>query len=426
MKKYAVGLMVMIVATITGCQIFESEPARSWTHFRGSALNGIAEGDGYPVQWSPEQGIAWKTEIHGRGWSSPVVFGDQVWLTTATADGREMFAVCLDYDTGEVVFDIKVFVPEQVLSIHDVNSYATPTPAIEEGFVYVHFGKYGTACIDTENGEVLWTWDEIRCAHVQGPGSSLFLYKDMLILHLEGTDVQWIVALDKHTGREVWKTHRQERFYEHLKPIGKKAYVTPIVMEVDGRELLISNGSAVCNAFDVYTGEEIWYIEQGEDSTIAMPFEEDGTLFFYTSFVTTEDGPAYCELFAVDPRGEGDLSGNILWRVSSPILQLLTPVVKDGLIYTVDTRGQMLCLDALTGETVWSHRLRGRYNASPVWADGLVYVSSIRGETLVLREGKTYDPVAENHLEGEIWATPAFVDGAVLMRTSKYLYKITE
>ena len=155
-----------------------------------------------------------------------------------------------------------------------------------------------------------------------------------------------------------------------------------------------------------------------------MPFQENGTLFFYTSFVSPADGPTYCELFAVDPRGEGDLSGNILWRVSSPILQLLTPVVKEGLIYTVDTRGQLLCLDALTGETVWSHQLRGRYNASPVWADGLVYVSSTRGETLVLRAGRTYDPVAENRLEGEIWATPAFVDGSVLMRTSRYLYKI--
>lgn len=426
MKKNGIRLLTVQIMLVFAMHVQAGEPVRHWTHFRGSDLNGIADGVGYPVQWGQDEGIAWKTVIHGRGWSSPVVYGDQVWLTTATEDGSELYAVCLDFESGDIVFDIKVFVPDAVKSKHDVNSYATPTPAIEKGFVYVHFGKYGTACIRTDTGEVVWTWDEVTCAHAQGPASSVFIYKDMLILHMEGTDVQWIVALDKATGETIWKTHRNEEFYEHLAPIGKKAYVTPIVMDVDGRELLISNGSAVCNAYDVYTGEEVWYIVQGEDSTISMPFQEGGILYFYTSFVTPEQGSSYCELFAVDPNGEGDLSGNILWRKQAPILQLLTPVLKEGLIYTIDTRSQLLCLDAVTGETVWSEQLRGRYNASPVWADGLVYFSSVRGETLVLRAGRTYDLVAENQLEGEVWATPAFVDGSVLMRTSRYLYKITE
>lgn len=424
MKKNGIRLLTIQFMLVFALHVQAGEPVRQWTHFRGPALSGIAEGDGYPVHWDNDNGIAWKTEIHGRGWSSPVVYGDQIWLTTATAEGERLFAVCLDYHTGVVLHDIMVFEPDTVKSKHDINSYATPTPAIEEGFVYVHFGKYGTACIDTGSGEIAWTWDEIRCAHVQGPASSVFIYRHMLILHLEGTDVQWIVALDKRSGEVIWKTHRREEFYAPLAPIGKKAYVTPVVMEVDGRELLISNGSAVCNAYDVYTGEEIWHIVQGEDSTIAMPFEENGILYFYTSFVSPEEGSKYCELFAVDPRGQGDISASIIWRLRSPILQLLTPVVKDGLIYTVDTRALLLCVDALTGETVWSQQLRGRYNSSPVWADGLVYVSSAQGETLVMHAGKKHEVVAENQLDGEIWATPAFVDGSVLMRTSRYLYKI--
>jgi outer membrane protein assembly factor BamB len=425
MTRTGIRVLIIIAIQIAGLSLMAGEPVRQWTHFRGSALVAIVEDGEYPVHWSQAEGVAWKTEIHGRGWSSPVVYGDQVWLTTAPADGHALYAVCIDFESGKVIHDIRVFEPDTVKSIHDVNSYATPTPAIEDGYVYVHFGKYGTACIRTDTGELVWTWDEIRCAHVQGPGSSVILHKEMLILHLEGTDVQWIVALDKHTGREVWRTHRQEAFYAHLAPIGKKAYITPIVMEVDGRELLISNGSAVCNAFDVNTGEEVWHIAQGEDSTISMPFHEHGTLYFYTSFVSPAEGSSYCELFAVDPNGQGDISGNILWRVQSPILQLLTPVVKDGLIYTVDSRSLLICIDALTGETVWSEQLRGKYNASPIWANGLVYISSTRGETLVVRAGKTYDLVAENRLDGEIWATPAFVAGSVLLRTSSYLYKLT-
>lgn len=417
---WCIWIVLVVLALETAGQ------ERQWSHFRGSALDGIAGEGHYSTVWSNDKNIAWKTEIHGRGWSSPVVYGNQVWVTTAPSDGKELYAVCVDYDTGEILHDIKVFEPDTVRRIHDVNSYATPTPAIEEGYVYVHFGKYGTACLRTETGEVVWTWDELQCAHVQGPGSSLMIYKDLLIVHLEGTDVQYIVAIDKRTGRVRWKAERPQECYEHLAPIGKKAYVTPVVISVDGQELLISNGSAVCNAFDVYTGEEVWRIEQGEDSTISMPFYENGVVYFYTSFVTPAEGASYCELMAVDPRGRGDIAAtNILWRHKSPILQLLTPVIKDGLIYTVDTRAQLICLDALTGETIWTESLRGRYNSSPIWANDLVYVNSTRGETLVLRAGRVYDPVAENILEGEIWATPAFVDGSIIMRTSKFLYKIS-
>jgi outer membrane protein assembly factor BamB len=318
-----------------------------------------------------------------------------------------------------------VFSPDTLYPKHSINTYATPTPAIEEGFIYVHFGRYGTACLDSKTGETVWERTDLQCEHIQGPGSSLMLYKDLLIVHIEGSDIQYIAALDKKTGATVWRTERPGEIYDKLEPIGKKAYTTPIIVRVNGRDLMISNGSAVCIAYDPETGTEVWRIIQGEDSTIAMPVESEGTVFFYTSFIVDERGDKYCELLAVDPDGMGDIGPtNIKWRIQSPILQLPTPVVVDGLLYTVDSRSLLSCIDAATGETVWSQKLKGKYNSSPVYAGGNIYLSSTGGSTLVFKAGRQWEPVSENRLEWEIWATPAFTGGAIVMRTSEYLYKI--
>ncbi|MEE9463173.1 MAG: PQQ-binding-like beta-propeller repeat protein [Bacteroidales bacterium] len=399
----------------------------NWTHFRGSNLDGISLDKSAPLTWTETENITWKSAMEGRGWSSPVVYRDQIWYTTATRDGKEMFAVCTDFNTGQNLFNINVFQPDTIYRKHAINSYATPTPCIEKDYVYVHYGRYGTACLSTETGIVIWSRTDLQCEHIQGPASSPILYKDMLILHLEGTDVQYIIALDKSSGETVWKTDRPKECYDPLEWIGKKAYTTPLVVEVNGKDLLISNGAAVCIAYDPETGKEIWRIVQGEDSTIAMPSEEDGIIYFYTSFVTPPGGDQYAELLAVDPDGKGDIAAsNILWRVRFPVLQLLTPLVKDGLIYTVDSKGILLCMDTKTGETVWSEKLKEKYHSSPVYIAGHIYFNSNRGETLVIKEGRELEIVARNQLDGEIWATPAVVDGAILMRTSKYLYKIRQ
>lgn len=397
----------------------------NWTHFRGSNLDGKAIADNLPVTWNDSTNIVWKTAIHGKGWSSPVVFGNQVWVTTADIQGEKMYAVCMELSTGEIKQNILLFEPEIIRPIHDVNSYATPTPCIEQDFVYFHFGKYGTVCLNSQTGAKVWERTDLRCAHVQGPGSSPILYGNMLILHYEGDDVQFIVALDKKTGTTLWKTHRPAGLYEPLAPIGRKAYITPIVMNVNGKELLISNGSAVCIAYDVNTGEEVWRFVQGEDSSISMPFQWDDKVYFYTGFHTRPDDSKVAELIAVNPEGKGDITNtHVLWRHEGPILQLLTPVVKDGLIYTIDTRNMMHCIDAQTGEIIWLQRLRGRFNASLVLADGKLYCPSTTGSVFVIDEGLTFEQLAENKLDGDIWATPAVVDNSLLIRTSKYLYRI--
>jgi outer membrane protein assembly factor BamB len=421
-RKSYIALIAFLI--LLSLNLHAQESTRQWTHFRGNELKSIAEEGTYPIQWTDSTNIEWKTEIRGRAWSSPVVYGDQIWCTSATKDGNEMFVVCIDYNTGKIIKEIALFQPDSLYRIHPVNSFATPTPAIEEGFVYVHFGRYGSACINTETGEKVWERRDLICEHVQGPGSSVFLYKDMIVLHMEGIDRMRIYALDKHTGETIWVIERNEKWYEGIDEIGRKAYITPIVIVVDGRELLISNGSCVCDAMDVNTGELVWYIPQGVDSTISMPVESDGILYFYTGFVTKENGENECDLLAVDPSGTGDITGNILWRVSSPMLQLQTPVIYDGLLYTVDSKSMLFCLDAFTGETIWQEKLKGKYHSSPVWADGKVYINSTRGKTYVFKAGREKELLTENSLEGEIWSTPAFLQGEILMRTSKFLYKI--
>ena len=420
--------LIFISALVLSCTSNEN----NWTHFRGSKLDGIADVKFAPVKWSPDSNILWKTEIHDKGWSSPVVYGNQVWMTTAKERGEDMYAVCVDFETGETIFDIKLFTPDSVYRKHSINSYATPTPCIEEGYVYIHFGRYGNACLNTSDGSVVWKRLDLEFEDIQGPGASPIIYKNVLILHCEGIDVQYIIALDKKTGKTIWKTDRPIELYDSLGPIGKKAYITPLIVNVDGKDQMISNGSAVCIAYDPETGEEIWRIPGGVDSTISMPFSDGESVYFYTGFFTPdEDDPyadldqSYAKLLAVNPVGQGNiLESNVIWSMRTPILQLLTPVLVDGLIYTIDTKNILMCIESKTGEIVWSERVKGKFNASPIYANGNIYFSNTQGETTVIRAGRSFNLLAENELEGEIWTTPAILRNSILIRTSKYLYRI--
>jgi len=401
---------------------------KNWTHFRGSNLNGISASEKIPLIWAGPN-IKWKTEIHDRGHSSPVVFENQIWVTTATTDGKELYAVCLDYETGKIIYDIKVFEVEDVIGKHGINTYASPTPCIEKGFVYVHFGSLGTACLRTSDGSIVWKRTDLKCNHVQGPGSSPVLYKNLLILHYEGTDVRYIVALDKATGKQVWRTDRPAEPYVPLPQIGKKAYVTPLIINVKGRDLLISNGSAVCCAYDPLTGEEVWKVVRGAESTVPMPVAEKGIVYFYTGSMNNPDGSTFTELIAVNPDGKGDITGtNILWKKhdDQSQTQISSPVIKDGLIYTITSRNILMCIDASTGTEVWSERLKTNHNASPIFASGNVWFFSIKGEVLVVGAGRNYNVITQFQMDSGIWATPAFLRNSVILRTEKYICRIGE
>jgi outer membrane protein assembly factor BamB len=421
--KSSMLFCLFLAAFFTSSQNADSQN-KNWTFFRGSNLNGIAETDNIPLNWD-EAGIRWKTEIHDKGWSSPVVFDNQIWITTANPDGKELYAIAIDFNTGKIIYDIKVFTPEEVNGKHSLNSYATPTPCIEKNFVYVHYGSMGTACIRTSDGSVIWKVTDLKCKHVQGPASSPVIYKNLIILHYEGTDIRYIVALDKTTGKLIWRSERPAEPYEPLTVIGRKAYITPIILNVKGQDILISNGSAICQALDPLTGKEIWRVIRGAESTVAMPFTEKGVVYWYTGYMVAADGSNYTEILAVNPDGKGDITGsNILWKKKAGQMQLLSPVMKDGLIYTVDSKNNLMCLDASTGDEVWTTHLLSAFNASPIFVNGIIWFFSVKGEILAIKAGRKYEVVAENQMDSGIWATPAIIRNSVILRTEKYLYRI--
>jgi outer membrane protein assembly factor BamB len=416
----------LIFVTLIACNNHVNYQDQNWTHFRGSDLNGIAQNENIPLKWD-DSVIKWKTAIHDNGYSSPVVYDNQIWVTTAKPDGTELYAVCADYQTGKIIHDIKVFTPVEVDRKNSINTYATPTPCIEKGFVYVHYGSLGTACINTVNGSIVWKSSEFKSQNVHGPASSPIIYKNLLILHYDGTDSRYIIALDKTSGKLIWRTDRPAEPYEPLTAVGKLAYITPLIINVKGQDMLISNGSAICQALNPNTGEEIWRIVYGAETTVSMAFTENGVLFWYTGFMVDADGKNYAYLLAVNPDGKGDIAAsNILWKKTDKPAenQMLSPVIKDGLIYTVTAMNIMECIDAKTGQVIWSKHVTTNYNASPLYINGNIWFFSVKGEVLVLKAGRNYEEVASHQMDSGIWATPAVIRNSMILRTQNYLYRI--
>ncbi len=390
-----------------------------WPQFRGPSGDGHAPFGGVPLTWSESENVAWKVPIHGRGWSSPVIWRDTIWLTTATDEGHEMSVVAVDLETGEIRHDKKLFDVAQPREIHKMNSYASPTPVVEEGRIYVHFGSYGTACLDAEDGKVLWSRRDLPCDHFRGPGSSPFLYRNLLILHYDGADYQYVAALDKQTGDTVWKTDRSNDYGTDDGDF-KKAYSTPIVIKVDGRLQLISPGSKSTMAYDPLTGEEFWQVNFSQFSSTARPLHGHGLVFLNTGF-------SKAQLWAVRPTGQGNVTDtHVAWKLDKAVPSKPSAILVDDLLYMVNDTGVLSCVEATSGETVWTKRLGGNYSASPVLVDGHLLFCNHEGRTTVIRPGRTFQIVATNDLEDGFMASPAVVPGALILRTRSHLYRIAE
>ena len=404
-----------------------AQAQENWTHLRGSKLDGHSVSTQAPVTWSETNHILWKTQIRGVAWSSPIIFGDQVWTSSATQNGEELFAVCTDFNSGKIVKEVMLFKPDSVQHIHPTNSYATSTPCIEDGFVYVHFGTYGTACVDTHTFEIIWTRTDLNCDHMQGAASSPILYKDLLILHIEGTDVQYLIALDKRTGKTIWKTDRPQEIYMKAEPVYRKAYCTPIVVDINGKDQLISNGAQLCIAYEPETGKEICQVFYGDDSTVSMPLSYGGLVFVNSGWMFPKGGTFYCRLLAVDPTGTGDVTKtHVPWETGTDVPQISTPVIVDSLIYMVHERGDLTCLNARDGAVIWKTKIKDQFNASVLYASGNIYLFSVNGKAYVIKPGLTFQLIAENQLDGMIKATPAIVRDNIILRSDKFLYRIGE
>jgi len=423
MNRKLSSVLFLVICLSSGLFLHAQE---NWTHLRGSNLDGHSVSKNAPISWSETSNIVWKTAIRGVAWSSPVVFGNQVWTSSATLNGEEMFAVCTDFNSGKILKEVMLFKPDSVQRIHPTNSYATPTPCIENGYVYVHFGTYGTACIDTRSFEIVWTRTDLNCDHMQGAASSPILYKNLLILHIEGTDVQYLIALDKRTGKTVWKTNRPREFYDNIELVSRKAYCTPIVVNVNGKDQLISNGSQLAIAYEPQTGKEIWRVFYGDDSTVSMPLSYGGLVYVNSGWMLPKDGsPFYARLLAVDPTGTGDVTKTrVKWDLNLDVPQITTPVVVDSLIYMVHERGILTCINPKDGKTVWKEKLKDLFNASILYASGNIYLFTVKAKTYVIKPGLKFQLVAENQLDGMVKATPAIVRDNIIFRTDKFLYRI--
>jgi outer membrane protein assembly factor BamB len=410
MRGFLAGLILALMGTATSA-------GEIWPNFHGPTNNNHSDATDLPISWSESENIVWKTPIHDSGWSSPVVWENQIWLTTATDDGKQSFAVCVDRQSGKIVHDLKLFDNEHPEDTRKFNSFASPTPVIEAGRVYVHFGSYGTACLDTRTAEVLWTRRDLPCLHWRGPGSSPILFENLLIVHFDGYDQQYAVGLDKSTGATVWKKDRKVDYGTADGDV-MKAFSTPLVIEVAGRLQLISPTSKAALALDPRTGEEFWRVRYSAFSTAARPMFGHGLVFINTGFSTGE-------LLGVRPDGTGDVTeSHVIWHARKNTPSKPSSLLIGESIFSIDDNGVATCLDAKTGTNVWSQRVGGKFTASSLYADGRIYLFSEDGRTTVIAPEREYKEFAVNALPDGFRSSPAVAGRALFLRTEKILYRV--
>ena len=417
-KSFAlVGLL--LAATISG--------VADWPQFRGPLGNGhMPDGGKLPSAWSEEKNIAWKITPPGRAWSSPVVWGDKVWLTTADEKGHKLSGLCVDANSGKIIFEKQLFRVAEPQYAHKFNSYASPTPVVEKDRVYLTWGSPGTACLDTKINEVLWARDDFVCDHFRGAGSSPIIHKNLLILTFDGADHQFIAALDKHTGKTVWRTKRSVDFQD-LNTNGepfrdgdlRKGYSTPHVIRHNGVTQLISVGAMACYAYDPMSGSELWRItERAQHSASTRPVYGHGMLFYPTGF-------AKGQLLAVDPAAKGEAADtHIRWRLKRSAPNKPSVLLIGELIFMIDDGGIATCVEAKSGNVVWSERVGGNYSASPVTDGKRIFFFSEEGKTTAIAAAREFKILAENQLDGGFMASPAVHGDTWILRTKTYLYRI--
>jgi outer membrane protein assembly factor BamB len=337
-------------------------------------------------------------------------------MTSATADGKESYAICVDLKTGKIIHDIKLFSTEKPAFCIPYNSYASCTPVIEEGRLYAHFGSAGTACVDTASGKTLWLRRDLPCDHFRGPGSSPILYKNLLILTFDGFDLQYLAALDKTTGKTVWRKDRTTK-YSTDNGDYKKAYSTPSIVEVNGKPQLISPAAEATTALDPNTGEEIWKIYHGGMNAAARPVFGFGMIYLTSGH--------NMNLLAVKQGATGDLTiKDAVWTTKRGVPTRPSLLLIDDLLYMVSDNGVATCVEAKTGKEVWHERLGGAFSSSPIYAAGHIYMCDDSGKTHVLEPGRTFKEIAVNKLDGGCMASPAVVGDSLLLRTKTHLYCI--
>lgn len=403
--------------------------ADSWPGFRGPHGNGHADAANLPETWSETENVRWKTPVPHRGWSTPLVHGNQIWLTTATEDGHDFSALCLDRATGRVLHETKLFHADKPEPLgNDMNGYASPTGWLEDGRVFLHFGSYGTACLATDDFRVLWKRTDLPCRHYRGPGSSLFNWKDTIILTMDGVDVQYLCALDKATGATRWRTDRNTEFDDlgaDGKPVDngdyRKSYTTPVLVEVDGKPQIVSSSSKATVAYDPDSGREIWRTTYKGFSNASLPAVAGNLVA-----INTGHGKANLQAFRITAATTGDITGQLVWEQTKNIPTRSSPIVAGGLIFTTSDQGLIGAIDPADGSLLFSERTGGSISASPLFADGKLFFSTERGDTTVVKPDRTFTKTAVNRLDDGLMASPVAAGNCLYLRTRTHLYCIAK
>ena len=413
--------------------------ADDWWQFRGPNAGRIVE-KRVPSKWgSSFREPVWKTVIPGKGWSSPIVIGDRIWLTSAeeVAIGSQaaanklallpfgsrdivvdaavtLFAIELE---GEILRRIDLFEKKDPPPLHSMNSYASPTPVTNGKRVICHFGSLGTACIDIETGNVIWK-RELALDELTGGGASPVLWGGKLLLACDGADQQYVIALDEQSGETKWKVNRPA--ISVVDDSQRRSFSTPIIVYSNDRHQVISLAAQWLVSYNPDDGSEWWRAKVGSGySLVPTPVFDRDRVFVCTGFSKPE-------LVAVSTTGNGDITDTeILWRYSRQVPEISSPIVVGDEIYFVSA-GIATCLDAATGAQIWQHRIGGKFAASPVASDGRIYFTSSSGVTTVIKAGREFLELATNELFGETYASLSVYKASLLLRSNPLLYRLSD
>jgi outer membrane protein assembly factor BamB len=412
--------------------------AGDWPEFRGPGQNGVVVGSpALPVAWragaEERKNVRWHVPTEGLGWSSPVIVGDSIYLTSArrTADQpgatlsgpQALTLVRYRATDGGLVFEKKLFdQPADAPAVHGKNSHASPTVIAHTDAgsrttrLFVHFGHQGTACVSLD-GDVLWTDREHAYQPVHGNGGSPIVVGRHLILTCDGASDPCTLALDIRTGREVWRTPRDVTVERPF------SFATPQAIEVDGRTQVVSPGSNIVQALDPETGKVIWFVRYEGFSLICRPVHHRGLVMISTGYMSPK-------LLAIDPRGTGDVTdSHVRWKVAAGVPNTPSPVPVGDQVVMVNDGGVATGIAVKDGSKLWQKRLGGNYSASPLAAGRRIYFQSEEGEGVVLdlgEDGTAPVEVARNSLPGRVFASYAVCGDDLIIRTETGLYRIGE
>jgi outer membrane protein assembly factor BamB len=392
-----------------------------WPGFRGPTGQGMSAEKCLPTKWAADENVAWKADVPGEGWSSPVVWGDRVFVTTATDGGQSCRFIALSRLDGEPLWDVEVF-RQKALRKEKKNSYATPTPASDGERVYAVFNDGGIAALTVE-GRPAWVNRDVGYYSQHGLGGSPILYKNTLIMSFDGSSdgpdkaVGWqkpweqsfLLALDRKTGKERWRAKRG---------LSRIAHTTPIVVTVGDRDELISSAGDVIQGFDPATGTRGWSVKAEGEGVVPSPVFGGGLVFAASGFGNPR-------LRAVKLEKDGDdMTRTVAWESKGNVPMIPSPLYVKPYLFVVTEGGIALCLEAATGQVKWRERLGGSYSASPVYADGYVYFLSEQGDTTVVKAGAEFVKVAHNSLKEPCQASMAVSRGQLFIRTDRHVYCI--